>query len=166
MFVIAQLSATPEWTLIVGVLVIAGVFLLGGIYVAVLLVEKFKGEAAEPLHNPGVDKKMSEVVERSEQRTLKQIGIAKGEVKAEVERVEAKVMDLNVQAHGRISKLRDEVKLDLNETKVTLTDGIKEILEISAKMRESVAGLRIENQHQERTIIAQGNKLDRHIERG
>ena len=164
MLTLAQLSADPTWPLAVGAFIIIALFLLGGSLMGVKLWKELKGDP-EPKHSPGIDVKIRDEVSASEKRVGNVIGTVKAELREDQRQHRDEVCKEVNQIHGRVSGLRDEIKADYKGIETKVTDSLDKMQGMYATTCERVGKCETDNAHQERTIIAQGHKLDRHIEK-
>jgi hypothetical protein len=154
------------WLLILGAI---GVALFGFGKAALIfldLKDRIAGEPGEPLHNPSIDKKIGDTVERSESRTARVIGQAKAEAHSEVCALEEKISKEINHLHGRVSNLRDELRVDYKALESKVQSGVDRMNETYNKTVDRMAKVEADTAHQERRIIAHESKLDRHIEKG
>lgn len=163
---LAQLGAAPEWVYALGGVVLILGTLLGTVLVGIKVWKELRGGPSEPLHNPSVDKKIGDTVERSETRTARLIGQSKAEAHHEVVALEEKMIKEITHLHGRVSGLRGELREDYKSLEDKVQAGVDRMNETFAKTVERMAAVETNTASQERRIIAHESKLDRHIEKG
>lgn len=163
---LALMNPDYNWLLLVGI-VVAVLFFLGKAAQTFLdLKDRIKGEPGEPLHNPSIDKKIADNVERSEARTARQLGTAKAESTGMVEALEQKMNKEINHLHGRVSNLRDELRQDYKSLECKVQAGVDHMNETYTKTVDRMSAVEANTASQERRIIATDLKLDRHLEKG
>ena len=159
-------SLTPELSKQLGPLMQMLLYLLGAVYLVILVWQRVRGEPSEPKQNPPIHAQISKGIDESEKRIGTAIGTVKAELKGDLEVQKQHTHTEIHRLHGRVSNLREEIRGDLNRSVAKIDQGVEKMLDIVSEQRERISKVEASTEAQERRIIASETKLDRHIENG